>query len=352
MRNTGRHHPNTVRQNLLFSVFALVILAGCGFAHAGELGHFNPGVPCIRDFVVPEPGFYGLLYNYFYTSGRLNDRNGNKVDSVTIKSGPAPGLTLGVDVNLNLYALSPMFIWVSPCEVAGARYAAYIAPSFATSSLGASLTAANGRGIGGDIDSRFGVGDLFVQPLWLGWPLDHWDFALGYGFYAPLGRYNVETIALPIIGPLKAEAPDNIGLGFWTHQIQGAVAWYPWTNRGTAVVTALTYEIHHEKQDFDITPGSHLTLNWGISQYLPLTKDKKLMLEFGPAGYSQWKVTDDSGSETSNGDVLDQVHAAGGQLGLTYVPWNAALNFHYLYEFESRARFQGQVCGLDLGVKF
>jgi hypothetical protein len=44
-------------------------------------------------------------------------------------------------------------------------------------------------------------------------------------------------------------------------------------------------------------------------------------LEIGPAGYSSWQVTDDTGSAAKNPDVHDQVHAVGGQLGLTYVPW-------------------------------
>jgi hypothetical protein len=148
------------------------------------------------------------------------------------------------------------------------------------------------------------------------------------------------------------EALDNIGLGFWTHQLQGAVAWYPWEHRGTALIAALTYEINHSKQDFDITPGSHLALNWGISQYLPLTCDKKLLLEIGPAGYSQWKLTDDTGSDARNGDVLDEVHAAGGQLGLIYTPWNAVLNLHYFYEYASEARFQGQVFNISVALKF
>lgn len=352
MQNTNPQHPWTIKRNLLLLILAAVILAAGSAARAGELGHFNPGVANIRDFVVPEQGFYGMLYNYYYTSDRLNDRNGRKVDSVTIKAGAGPSLRVEVDVDLDIYALSPMFMWVSPWEVAGARYAAYIAPSFATSSLGASLSATTGRGISREVDSEFGMGDLFVQPLWLGWPLKHWDFALGYGFYAPVGRYDVETIIFPIIGPRKVEAVDNIGLGFWTHQIQGAMAWYPWEHRGTTLVAALTYEINHKKQEFDITPGSHLTLNWGVSQYLPLTRDRKLLVEIGPAGYSQWKLTDDTGSDSLNGDVYDQVHAAGGQLGLTYVPWNVVLSFHYLYEFASKARFQGQVLSLDLGLKF
>jgi len=36
-----------------------------------------------RDFAMPEPGFYGEIYNYGYTTDRLNDSSGNKIKSVT-----------------------------------------------------------------------------------------------------------------------------------------------------------------------------------------------------------------------------------------------------------------------------
>jgi hypothetical protein len=87
------------------------------------------------------------------------------------------------------------------------------------------------------------VGDLFVQPLWLGWTLTHWDVAFGYGFYAPTGKYDTTTRPLPGGATVTTAAADNIGLGFWTHQLQGAVTWYPWAHKATAVITVLTYEI-------------------------------------------------------------------------------------------------------------
>jgi Putative MetA-pathway of phenol degradation len=90
------------------------------------------------------------------------------------------------------------------------------------------------------------------------------------------------------------------GFGFWTHQFQGAVTWYPMTNKGTAVVIALTYETNGKKEDFDLTPGDNLTLNWGISQFLPLKKDMSLLLEVGPAGYDTWQITHDTGSAATN----------------------------------------------------
>lgn len=339
----------TYRQNLIASVLLGALVCGASSAQAGEIGHYAPGVANIRDFTVPDPGFYGTVYNYWYSTDRLNDRNGNKISSITV--GPAPGTTLDLDLDVDVYAVSPMFIWVSDWKVFGAKYAAYIAPSFSNSSVGASLSAASGRGLSVDA-SEFNVGDLLVQPLWLGWARTHWDIALGYGFYAPVGKYNTDTVALPGGGSFTAESSDNIGLGFWTHQIQSGLSWYPWADKRMAVAGALTYEVHGEKEDFDLTPGQDLTLNWGVSQYLPLKKDQSLLLEIGPAGYSSWQITDDSGSDARNPSVHDQVHAVGGQLGLTCVPWNAVLNVHYFYEFEARDRFQGQSLGVSLAKKF
>jgi hypothetical protein len=317
-------------------------------AHAAEIGHYVPGLLNIRDFAVPAPGFYGGLYNYWYSSDRLNDQNGNKVDSVTI--GPGGGLTLNIDVDVDLYALSPVFIWVSDWKVLGAKYAASIAPSFANTSLGASLSTVTGRGINANVSS-FGAGDFFVQPVWLGWTLPNWDFALGYGFYAPVGEYNTQTVAFPVVGPIKVESADNIGFGFWTHQIQGSTLWYPWTDRRMAVLGALTYEIHGKKEGFDITPGQNLTFNWGVSQFLPLKADKTLLVEFGPSGYSSWQITDDKGSDVGDPDLHDQVHAVGGQVGLTYLPWALSVNAHGFYEFYSEARFQGASFGISVVKK-
>jgi hypothetical protein len=126
--------------------------------------------------------------------------------------------------------------------------------------------------------------------------------ALGYGFYAPVGQYNPEQVTLPVIGEITTEAADNIGLGFWTHQLQGAGAWYPWEDKRMAVAGALTYEIHGKKEDFDLTPGQNLTLNWGVSEYLPLSKEDSLLL--------------------------------------------------YLYEYAATDRFRGQSFGLNLGIGF
>lgn len=327
---------------------AVMGILGAGSSEAGEIGHYVPGMANIRDTVVPASGFYTVDYNYWYSTTQLNDRFGKSVTSVTI--GPDPGIPVDVKIDVNLYANLPMFIWVSDWTILGAKYAAYIAPSFANASVGAALSILGGSGIQANT-SHFDMGDLLVQPLWLGWSMPNWDFALGYGFYAPVGRYSTRILALPIGGPIKVDSTDNIGLGFWTHQFQGAIAWYPSPERGTAVTATLTYEIHGQKEGFDLTPGQDLSLNWGASQYVPVNKDNTLLLEIGPAGYCSWQLTSDSGSDARNPNVHDSVCAAGGQIGLSYLPWMLTVNLRGYGEFSAVDRFQGTAFGLSIGKK-
>src|SRR5262249_31206822 len=230
----------------------------------------------------------------------------------------------------------------------GAKYAAYVVPTFANTSLGAALATVTGLGINPSTSS-FGVGDLYVQPLWLDWTLEHFDVAFGAGFYAPTGKCDVQTSHVPGVGSLKSESANNIGFGFWTAQTQLGGAWYPFEHKGTAVVAALTHEVNGKKQDFDLTPGQNLTFTWGISQYVPLDEGKTLLLEVGPAGYDTWQVSYDTGSDAATPNVLDQVHAAGGQIGFKVVPVSLGVDFHALQVVCGPGRVQGRGVGTEHG---
>lgn len=338
-------------RNLRLIAFAGFSTATYLGASAGEISHYNGAFMNIRDFFMPaEPGFYGAVYDYHYTTDRINDKNGDTIRSITPNlPGGGAGTSLNLDVNLDIHVVSPTLIWVTDWEPLAARCGFLIAPTLANASAEATLSRAGGVGIGPS-GSSWGAGDLLVQPVWLDWSEKHWDFNLSYGFYAPVGKYDTESVTVPGTGPVSVESADNIGYGFWTQQFQGAVAWYPMENKATAVTAALTYEMNSEKEGFDLTPGDSLTLNWGISQYLPLRGDNSLLLEIGLAGYDGWQTTEDSGSD-ANG-IKDQVHAIGGQIGFTHVPSNLVLNFHAFHEYAAEDRFQGQSFGVSIAKKF
>lgn len=316
------------------TVCAVLSVSLSGTATAGEIGHFAAPLADLRDYLMPaKPGFYFKEYTYYYTTDTFKDRNGDTVSDLDLPFGGSAEIDLDVDV----FVLAPAFMWVSYWEVLGAHYGAYVVPTFGNTSVGASLTTLRGLGVSSD-ESDFGVGDLFVQPLWLGWTRKHWDLALGYGFYAPIGEF-------------EQGASDNIGLGFWTHQAQAAIAWYPDERRGTALVAAVTYEYNQDIEGADLTPGQRINANLGIDQLIPLG-ESGFVLELGVGLYGQWQITDDKGSDAINSDVHDQVFGVGPQLGVIYVPWDAAATAKWQHEFEAENRFQGDNFTLNFAVGF
>jgi hypothetical protein len=301
----------------------------------------------IRDYTIPDPGIYGALYNYGLLTNSLNNANGNPISSVTITGPNGNSATLKIGVNLNAYALAPMIIWVPKMKkIFGARYGAFITPSFTNASLNGLVSAGIGAGLNATT-GQFNAGDLFVQPVWLQWSAKHSDIVYGYGFYIPSGKYSIVSVPVPVVGNVRVASPNNTGLGFWENQNQGSFYYYPWADKRMAIENLLTWEINQQKRGFDLTPGQHLTWNWGISQYLPLKKDQSILAEVGPAGYLSYQVTNNSGTAALNTTVLDHVNATGVQVGVTWPKQMIVLNFHYFHEYSAVNQFQGNAYGLS-----
>ena len=90
-------------------------------------------------------------------------------------------------------------------------------------------------------------------------------------------------------------------------------------------------------------------------QLLPLlrgqvkvTKDDKLLLEIGPAGYYEWQISDTEGSLTESPGARTRISGIGGQIGLTYVPWDLVLNFRGFYEYHTELSVQGWSFSVNL----
>jgi len=320
-------------------------------SYAGEIGHFAQGAFNIRDFVLPDPGFYWGVYNYGYRTTRANDANGNKIGSLTLTGPGGQTATLNVDVNIGVYALSPFVMWVSSKKVLGAKYGVMLNPTFSNANIDGLLSLGNrtGRSVSA---GEFNIADTYVQPVWLGWTGKHYDVSYAYGFYIPTGTYKTTIVTLPVVGPVQTLSASNTGYGFWTNQNQGALYLYPWSDQRLAIENVLTWEIHRKKRNFDLTPGQNLTWSWGLSEYLPLTKDQNLLLEAGPTGYSSFQVSNDSGTDATNAGVHDSVHAVGVQVGMTSVKRNITLNFSWLHEYSAVDRFQGNSVGLNFAARF
>jgi hypothetical protein len=62
-------------------------------------------------------------------------------------------------------------------------------------------------------ETDWAFNDTYVVPLHLGWHTPRADFVAGYGFFAPTGKY-------------EAGGLDNVGLGMWSHEVQGGTTVY------------------------------------------------------------------------------------------------------------------------------
>jgi len=314
-----RRGLNCIMITLAIAVLAVSVLFP---TTAKAAGHYMPGVMNIRDFVLPPPGFYLVTYNAFYFKPKLKNSNGNTVNSVNVG-----GRTVNVDADATIYGLAPAFIFTIDTGLWGINYGAVVTPSFGNTSITATLETEE-RGISGK-RSQFNVGDLYVQPLWFGKHWKHVDLGFSYGFYAPIGKYSVG-------------AADNIGLGFWSHQMQLASYFYPWEHKATAIELATTFEINQKQRGTNFTPGDILTVELGLSHYVTPR------LELGASWYSLFEVTDDKNNPALILVGRDQVHAAGAQVSYWVVKDRLNLSARYMGEFLGKSRLQGHLVAFNI----
>ncbi len=327
------------KRTLISLVFSVPIAMGtfimpcCMSANAAELGHFSPAIPRARDFFIPaEPGAYFAQYNTYYSANTYKNGKGDKVNSVTV--GP---VTADVDIDIDSYMIIPAFMYSSDFEILGARYGFFIMQPLGDMALDAKITTNIDRGISSD-DSSFGMGDTVIQPLWLDWTLDpRNEVEFSYAMALPVGKYDYGD-------------SDNVGMGYFTHQLQFGAAHYFDDHHMTALTGALTYELNHNKEGADIRPGDRLSVNMGLDHMEKLSE-----AWFGNAaliGYGQWQVTEDNGSDATRKDIKDQVYGIGIEAGLTYLPWEGQASLKWAHEFEAEDRFEGDYIQLTVGIPF
>ena len=176
------------------SIITIALICNVSVAQAREMGHYAPGVVSIRDLAVPPvPGFFYAQYNAYYSADRYVDGDGNKRLNFESEGGQVK-----LDTDVDVLAIAPVFLWSTSKKILGANYAFYIAPTLGKSSVSAQLSILDQ--VGKADDDAIGIGDTYVQPIWLGWQGDRYDIALGAGAHLPTGKYD-------------AEDGDSVGLG-------------------------------------------------------------------------------------------------------------------------------------------
>ncbi len=302
------------------------LLSTCPIAKAGEIGHqgggaFNPG-----DFFAPPEGLILALYGNHYLTTALRDSAGNQLTGFDVSN-----TRIDLDIEVESIQIIPMLIWSPGFKLLAADVSTLIMPIVGQTSLAADLSAL-GSGIRID-EEVWGFQDSYVQPLWLTWRTQEWDFSVSYGFWAPTGTYDPAAI-------------DNTGAGFWSHVFRASTAWSLHDQRQTLLNASLAYETNSDKKGLDLTPGDHLTLDVGMKHVFNPS------FEAGVFGFGQWQTTDDTGFNAAAPDTHDRLFGAGLYAAWWFVPQKASLLLRHVVEFGARDRFEGRSTALGINYVF
>ena len=148
------------------AVAVLVVFAGnVARAQTQDLGHKTLGTVGLDAGTLQETGLYAVYALGAYRSDRVLDRTGARIP-LDIDASAFVSL-FGISGS---YELPRLHTWVS------ATFTAPVARvSLSTDDPRASL-------------DRFGFGDIYAEPLQLGWRPPRSNVIVAYGFYAPTGR--------------------------------------------------------------------------------------------------------------------------------------------------------------------
>lgn len=241
-------------------------------------GHYVGGSFNTNDyFVPPSPGWVFTLY-YSYSGTDFHNASGNKADIIQISQNPPVNISLGQKVKT--HSIIPMALYFGKGKVLNANWGVLLLPMLNNPNANIALDFYLGQNnVGGrDIDIRsFGFGDMYVQPIWLTWGATRkFTTTFSYGTWIPIGKYQLNN-------------PENVGLGYWSHNLRIAGRYKPKTQWG--FTGALTYEINSRQKGVSFTEAPHLSLDLAASYNFPKGH------ELGLFGFGTWQAGTDKGQK-------------------------------------------------------
>jgi hypothetical protein len=276
-------------------------------AQAQYKGDDIPGFLGLSNGTQPPPGLYLGALAWVYPTDTVKDNNGNSI--------ALPG-SLTSSAGIMLVNV------VTPYKLFGANIGAsggfpFIKNRIQTDQL--------------NVSTGFAYTDMFAG-LNLGWHLKRADVMAGYNLYIPTGNF-------------VQGGNNNTGLGMWGNEFTIGTTVYLderklWNAAGTFAL-----EFNTDKSGTNIQVGNLGTVSWGLGRtfYKKVDGPIPLIMNVGAVGYTQFKVSGDSGSDIP--PVLrgfkDHIFAAGPEFNI-YVP-RPRLTFLVRYEpeFAGRVHTQG-----------
>ncbi|MDS4013056.1 MAG: transporter [Candidatus Accumulibacter sp.] len=277
---------------LLLPVLAAALASPLTLAKEGPDQYPN-GAENFMAGALPPPGHYFINYLGYY-SGDYRDTQGDRVR--------------GVSVNATFDALR--YVYVSQKKILGGDWAMHAILPLVYQRLHTP----------GGVDSSFGLGDITIDPLVIGWHLPpDWHFTVGLDIYLPTGKWS------------RTRAGERIGANYYSLEPVVGVTYL--NQRGFEASAKLMYNIKRRNNDTDYESGNEFHMDYLVGQHVG-------PWAFGLAGYYLKQTSDDrqNGQQVGDGN-RGQVFAYGPAIryqhrGMSFIAtWN--------HETSTENRFQG-----------
>lgn len=314
MGGMNRHDSrNYIRAYFLAILLSLNLSNVCNGQSLGN--HYVLGVEGIKAGFPPPEGLYLRNYTYFYSSNQLND---------------AQSKPLNLNFHLTVVADATRFSYVTHYQIAGGNYGMGLILPYVYSSAT----------LGNTTQSHFGLGDVYFEPVILGWRLEHFDVMTNLGFFAPTGNFN----------PANAASPGN---GFWTGMYTLGTTYYPDKEKLWNVAVLNRLEFSSKQEQTQIQPGYGESFEWGVGRSFIIGPQEKGppdgILDIGAAGYCNWQFTKTTGPAYPL--HTQDVAAVGPEIAYTMPKSNTLFSLRYEPEFEAKARPEGATLNLTITTK-
>ncbi|MCM8816940.1 MAG: transporter [Candidatus Omnitrophica bacterium] len=243
-------------KKILLLVVVVFVYAGSSFATEGGGGAYPNGAEDFMAGAVPPPGFYYINYTVGYFSDTFRDSHGKSI---------VPGFELAVIGNVS------RLVYVTDKKVFGGNWAMHVLIP---------LMNVDVKTPAGD-DSKFGLGDIFIDPCIISWHSKNAHCAAGVEVIVPTGAYNKNDIA-------------NVGRNYWTIEPVFAITFV--SGNGWELSGKFMYDINFENDATDYKSGQEFHCDYTIG--------KKINERWtaGIGGYWYTQLTDDKQNGIKVGD--------------------------------------------------
>lgn len=292
-------------------VGAVAMMAVASPAAAQNRGQYILGAAGLSSGVQAPQGLTTSAYYYRYDASTARDASGEK---------------LNVSGNYFVQGAQLAVSFTTAIQWAGATYGVAATLEYTNGSVVLERFGASGE--------AWGFGDLYVEPINLGWRFSQFAWRFAYGFVAPTGATDITS-------------------DYWGHDLTLGVTYFLDPGCRTQLSANSVTEIHQQMRSKNLTVGDNTNLEVAFGHTLSLA-DGRLMTQLGVAGYAQWQYDDDTGTQIIQAlaGQKDRVFAAGPELGFLFPDYNTNAFLRAETEFGARSRAEGWVLFTGISRSF